>query len=40
MSRQQSSTRGVIVYTFDLDTGFTTLISASGTQRDLCAELS
>ena len=31
---------GRIVYTFDLVTGFTTLISASGTQRDLCAELS
>ena len=31
---------GVIVYTYDLDTGFTTLLSASGTQRDLCAELS
>lgn len=31
---------GQIIYTYDLDTGFTTLISASGTQRDLCAELS
>lgn len=31
---------GRIVYTIDLDTGLFTLISASGQQRDLCAELS
>lgn len=31
---------GRIVFTFDLDDGQTTLLSASGTQRDLCAELS
>jgi len=30
---------GRIVYTVDLDTGLFTLISASGQQRDLCAEL-
>lgn len=31
---------GRIVYTIDLDTGLFTLLSASGRQRDLCAELS
>lgn len=31
---------GRIVYTIDLDTGLFTLISSSGQQRDLCAELS
>ncbi|MDI3329955.1 MAG: hypothetical protein QJR09_04360 [Micrococcus sp.] len=31
---------GRIVYTIDLDTGLFTLVSASGRQRDLCAELS
>lgn len=31
---------GRIVYTIDLTTGVFTLISASGQQRDLCAELS
>lgn len=31
---------GRIVYTVDLDTGVFTLISSSGKQRDLCAELS
>jgi hypothetical protein len=30
---------GRIVYTIDLDTGVFTLLSASGRQRDLCAEL-
>lgn len=30
---------GRIVYTVDLDTGLFTLLSASGEQRDLCAEL-
>jgi hypothetical protein len=30
---------GRIVYTIDLDTGLFTLLSASGRQRDLCAEL-
>lgn len=31
---------GRIKFTFDLDTGFTTLLSASGKQRDICDELS